>query len=399
MTLIDQSQDILAFVDEFGTPSLDTEKDGVTNLFICVAVLLRPEDVDLAVDQVRKLSQDHFGESEIRSSNIRGRRANKRRLKVLDSLVQIPFSYYALVVDKRHVFRESGLAYKRSFYRFFHRILCRRLTDPGMGISVVADRLGDLEFMKGFSAYIDKHIGPNLFTTFTFGFDDWQNQPLLQIADLVAGTLGKIHDTDHQTTVAQDFQRLLASKRIAEHIWPPYWSRDTALEDLQEPAGNQWDNDIAKACLNKVRSFMTAEVKDATETQEMQRIVLDRLLQQRLLGDEGKHSVITDVLIRMLKDCGFGDIAKQKFTSEIIGGLRDKGFVFAGTSSGMRLAMTWADIRDYLNHDDGIIGPMLSRLGIARETVKVVTNNSLDILASPEYHRLGMLVDCKERME
>jgi len=393
---IDQPEDTIAYVDEFGTPSLDVEKDGVTNLFICAAVLLRPDDKNEAIAKVEQLSKDHFGGSEIRSSNIKGRRADKRRLKVLDALADIPFAYYALVVDKRHVQPNSGLAYKRSFYKFFHKLLCRRLTAPCMGISIVADRLGDLEFMEGFRDYVERNIKPDLFSTFEFRFDDWQNEPLLQVADLIAGTLGKINDPDHRTDASDTFRQKLAGKRIAELVWPPYWNRADALDYLQEPDASQWDTQIAQACLNKVRAFMQGHTDGEPEICEMQRMVLGRLLQQRFLGPEGKESVYTKTLIRMLGDSGFVDLSEQAFKAKVIGGLRDQGFILAGTPLGMRLAMTWADIRDYLNHTDTIIGPMLSRLAAARETVKMATHNGLDILANPEYHRLGALVECAE---
>ncbi|MBT3200720.1 MAG: DUF3800 domain-containing protein [Phycisphaerales bacterium] len=393
---MEQPEDTIAFVDEFGTPSLNTEKDGVTNLFICVAVLLRPDDRAIASEKIDQIRTDHFNNAEIRSNRIRGRRAVDRRLRLLDAIADIPFAYYALVVDKRSIHRDSGLSYKRSFYKYFHKLLCRRLTAAGMGISIVADRLGDLKFMEGFVEYVNKNIKPDLFNTFEFSFDDWQNEPLLQLADLVAGTLGKIHDPDHETEATDAFRRSLSEKRIAELVWPPYWTRSNALDEMQEPDSSRWDSEISRACLAKVRNFMQSQPDGDPDIFEMQRMVLDRLLQQRILGSEGKESVYLDKLLGMLQGAGFSDLHKQTLSSKVIGGLRDKGFILAGTSAGYRMAMTWADIGDYLNHTNNVIGPMLSRLAHAQETIKMATHNDLNILGSTEHAWLGRLLDCDD---
>ena len=366
-------------------------------MFIHVAVLLSAASVSAAEDSITEVQDNLFSGSEIKSRRIGGN--DDRRLKVLAAISTIEFSYYALVVDKDHVHADSGLAYKRSFYKFFHRMLCKRLTSAGANVSVVADRVGSTEFMQGFRDYISRHIGPDLFSSFDFCFADWHDAPLLQAADIVAGTLARIHDPEFISTRAAEFRRLLDGKCIAEHVWPPYWSRPEVFAEMHEPVANRWDADIARSCMNKAGAFISKNVGSQDDVRAMQAIIMDRLLQHRLLGEDRGQSIVSDKLIEILGQCGFDDLSKQAFTSKIIGGLRDEGFILAGTPSGYRLAMSHADIRDYLAHDDSVIGPMLFRLCKAQETIKMATQNELDILEPREYARLARLAQQIRRLQ
>ena len=79
---------LTAFVDESGTNELDTSKPGVSNLFICVAVLVDAAGLDVTGAAVRKLSQDLCGGAEIASKRIAGN--HERRLKFLEGIRDFP---------------------------------------------------------------------------------------------------------------------------------------------------------------------------------------------------------------------------------------------------------------------------------------------------------------------
>ena len=60
---------LFAFVDEYGDPSLETQKSGVSDHFVVVAVMVQPterETLDTAIEVVRR---KHFQTGEMESSN------------------------------------------------------------------------------------------------------------------------------------------------------------------------------------------------------------------------------------------------------------------------------------------------------------------------------------------
>jgi len=56
------------------------------------------------------------------------------------------------------------------------------------------------------------------------------------------------------------------------------------------------------------------------------------------------------------------------------------GVVLAGSPNGYKLALRAADIGEYLEHTESIVQPMLTRVALARQSVKLDTSGRYDIL-------------------
>ena len=52
---------------------------------------------------------------------------HQRVVQVLTTLNPLPFKFYAVVIDKREIRRDSGLVYKDSFYKFLSGLLYKKL--------------------------------------------------------------------------------------------------------------------------------------------------------------------------------------------------------------------------------------------------------------------------------
>jgi hypothetical protein len=61
---------------------------------------------------------------------------------VLEDLKEIPFKFYAVVIDKREIKPDSGLAYKESFHKFLGGLLYRKLFGAFQNLHVTADAFG-----------------------------------------------------------------------------------------------------------------------------------------------------------------------------------------------------------------------------------------------------------------
>jgi len=75
----------------------------------------------------------------------------------------------------------------------------------------------------------------------------------------------------------------------------------------------------------------------------------------------------------------------------LVGVIRDLGVVLAGSPNGYKLALTAADIGEYLAHTESIVGPMLARVKLARQSVRLDTSGRYDILS--QSHDLWSLVE------
>ena len=107
------------------------------------------------------------------------------------------------VVDKRKLEGE-GFKYKKSFYKFLNSILYKELFKVYPGLHLAVDEHGENKFMSEFKIYIEKNHKPNLFSGTEFGFMASPDSVLIQLADVIAGTLGPSSFTNNTCVVVQD---------------------------------------------------------------------------------------------------------------------------------------------------------------------------------------------------
>lgn len=344
-------------------------------MFICVAVIVDEDGLQETEKKIKELSDEQCSGGEIRSSNIGKNHA--RRLKFLNFIKDLPFAYYALVINKDKIPSESGLKYKPSFYKYINRMLYGHLEQTGCNLRLVADEIGSNKFMDSFQNYIHEKGKPDLLTEFEHSFVKSHESPLNQLADLIVGTLSYCFDANKRCAESVEFRNLLRSKEITIQCWP------LNLEPLPKKApdcNKEWDNYLKTTARNRAINFITKNEDSESSNNIMQASIVRYLLFAREFEDKSKQAIIADELIEKLQKDGFEIFSKQAFTSKIIGKIREAGIILSGSNEGYRLALSIADIQDYLNHDKGVIEPMLNRLSIAQKTVKYDLLNKYDIL-------------------
>jgi len=212
--------------------------------------------------------------------------------------------------------------------------------------------------------------------------------PLLQLADLITGTLAWCYDHEKQCDVKKEYRKILQPKQIAITGWP----LKTTFQ-LVNNLNNDFDYIINETCINKVLQFIKEYEKSYDEKRKMQVAVIRHLLFLKTYEDNDIISIHADDLIKHLIGLGFSKLQKQDFSSRIIGKLRDAGIVIAGDNNGYRLATNMNDIDSYINHDITIIKPMIARLIKARESIKLSTTNKYDFLDNQNYGWLKNIVE------
>ena len=360
------------FIDESGSSDDD-------RLFSCVAVLVDDAALDSAREAVEALALEQASGGEIKSKSIGDNHA--RRLRFLEAIQSIEFQYACLVVDKRAIRADSGLRFSKSFNKFFKRLLQRPLeTYSSGGIRAVFDNYGWPNTMSEFERYMDDRMPPSLFFDYQPSHVDSRDERLVQLADLIAGSINWCFDPGRRCPESRAFRELLVKKELSITAWPP--------RDYVAPAAGTASEDasIAREAQARVQQLITRYESSELESERALSIMLEQLLFCRLFEDESRQSVYADQFPAVLAQEGVEMSVRQ--VRGLIGSIRDQGVVVAGSPSGYKLALTVSDVDEYLAHTEGIVGPMLTRVRRARESVKLDTPSRYDILERRDSLRL-----------
>lgn len=375
----------IAYVDETGTNVLDTSTNGESNLFICTAVLVKESDNEKLSNVLLDMSQRLCGGAEIKSSRI-GKK-HERRLKFLQEVKDLDFSYYALIINKDLIPRESGLQYKRSYYKYINRMLYKRVADEFSSLHLIADTIGGQDYMASYEAYLKDKM-PNLMSSFSHDFGDSAETPLLQLADLITGTLGYCFIDTKKGSHSEQFRKILRPKELHIEAWPlrRRVSGETSICGQDEV--------LLDSVRNRAIDFVENNQSAGDEFCRMQGAVVQKLLFHQFFDCDHDGSLSASKLRGHLENLGFDKPSEPTFRSKIVGKIRDAGIVISGTSKGYRLAVSEQDIHDYLVHNRNIIEPMLNRLKRAQDVIKTDVGTDVDILDTQEFHILKSLVEC-----
>ena len=115
---------------------------------------------------------------------------HQRRKRILAELLKVNFSIFAVVIDKSQLIEMKGLHFKPSFYKFTNNIVHKELKRAFREITIVADEIGGSEYMQSFAKYVkERQDIPNLLNDAAFRFENSKNDVLIQLADLISGSI------------------------------------------------------------------------------------------------------------------------------------------------------------------------------------------------------------------
>lgn len=368
---------LFAFVDAYGDPSLGTEKEGVTDHFVVVAVMVETGQLSALQQGIEVVRSKHFNSAEMKSSGIGSNW--KRRNSVISDLLKLPFKCHVLSVDKRQIFKDSGLQYKRPFLKYIHGLLYSRLYGALPDLHVIADRHGSDNFMDGFRDYVHRRHIPTLFDTDAgFRFEDSASQPLIQLADVLAGTIGHALRPDSNRTLDSVLQDL------SDHIltfaeWPPVARR------YVPPAGNESELDrvVRIHSFNQASVFLNNVADSRDPNVRLQIEVLRHLYFNSQYISESAF-ISTKALRKLLRDVLGADISTHTFRTTVVAPLRDAGVLLASGPKGYKIPVSQGDIMSFVEHGHLIAAPLLARLNRARNELLTASNGRLDILGAEE---------------
>ena len=367
-------KEVYAFTDESGAFGWKFDVEGSFTHFIIASIIVEKKDLDFLNEGIETIRSKYFKNAEIKSSKI-GSDSELRRQLITD-LLPLPFSIFAIVIDKRKMAHVRGLRYKQSFYKFTNNILHKEIRKAFPKVTVIADEIGGSEFMKSFSNYFrNKSDQPDLFGEADFSFRKSHEDVTIQLADIIAGSIARKYDERYNTEVDKDFIPLLNEKIIRIQIYP-YTFENYKIEE--SPLATEYDLDIANLCLKQAVEFIQSN-RNSDDLDTLAQVnILDYLL-FRFMNNDLRRYISTKELTNLLEETAHVGMSMQAFRTRIIANLRDKGIIIASSSSGYKIPSKESELFDFINHGTSIIIPMISRLKKCRELVKLGTNNKVDL--------------------
>lgn len=379
---------VYAFIDESGAFGWELDNINVSTHFIITAIIVKESAVDHLRTEAELLRKKHFQTGEIKSSNI-GKNQNRRK-RILADFLSLPFNIFSIVFDKRKLHSMYGLNYKTSFYKFLNNIVHKELRRAFKKITIVADEIGGSDYMQSFSKYVQqKQDIPTFFCEADFQFENSKSDVLIQVADLISGTLGYMYDEHKKSDKVPNYLKMLNKKIIRIQFYPKtfgtYCLTDSALSE-------EYDKDIAELCLKQAVIFINKYQNEDDERRKVQIIVLEYLL-FRFMNNDLRKYIPTKEIMHQLDYMGIEKIPVQSFRTKIIGNLRDNDVIISSSSKGYKIPSKLTELFDFINHGTSIIIPMLERLKKCRDLVKLGTANELDLFDHTEYSSLKKYFD------
>jgi len=370
----------VAYADEFGTNSF--KFDTQSTHFIIATVIVKPENITILEERVNDIRKKHkFQTGELKSNKVGS--DFKRRIKILNDIVKLDFSIYAVVVDKRDL-EVKGFHYKKSFYKYLNNLLYKELFRTFPELELYVDEHGSNDYMLEFKKYVTKNHEKHLFSGIEFDIKDSKSSNLIQLADFVAGTLGHIYDTHKKSDNSSGFLNILQPKISSIRMFPQKYNFEnydfSGIDDNFDPV-------IAELSLRRINDFLNTA--KGTEQKDIDQINFLKLL---LIYQEAYHKpryIKTNEIFNHLNQMRDTSIKEEYFRAKVIGNLRDMGILISSSNKGYKIPTSKKDLESFIRHGNKIVIPMLSRIKNARNAIKLATSNDLDLLDSfPELKKI-----------
>ena len=213
----------------------------------------------------------------------------------------------------------------------------------------------------------------------------------MQVADIVAGSIAKNIDATRASEIdSTNYLALLQSKIIYRKVFP--WSTEEFFELAK--FDSEHDKEIAQLSLRIVDEFCLNN-SGSDETDVKQQIAILQYLRFRFTQNQFRRYISTRELMNHLNNSGYDKMSVSTFRMKIIAKLRDEGVILASSASGYKIPCKVSEVYDFINHGKNVILPMLNRLKKCNDTIRLATNNTLNLFESAEYKELAELLDIK----
>lgn len=203
---------MLVFIDDSGDAGFKLGK-GSSKFFIICAVIfddnLEAEKTALAIKELRReLFKRDDVEFKFHKSN------RKTRKLFLERMAKFKFRVRCLVVDKSLLYSPKLRGNKDSFYSYIIKTMLKYSNGTIFDAKIRIDGSGDRVFRRSFVAYLRRELNGNeRKILLNCKMIDSKNDVLIQMADMIAGTMHRSHQKDKTD---RDIYKNIIKKRIED---------------------------------------------------------------------------------------------------------------------------------------------------------------------------------------
>lgn len=362
-----------AFVDEAGGTELPPTDQESPDYYVICGILQGDHSLSEAKSAALRIVRNHVGSGELKSSNIGS--DTSRRKRILVDIAQGDFPFYCLVVDKIRIWKDSGLRWRSSFYKFLHRMFYTRIRRTSFGINVIAHQYGSSEFMESFKRYIEDRN--SLFDRFNFVSSS--DEPLLQIADMLAGTVRRVFLGQESV----DLLSILGYPSVPIEEWPPMSS---SIREADINGVNEFDNLVPRLALDSARRFVEEYIGSSDQEKHIQAQAI-RYLLYRFNQNPEDYVYRAEIIQHLNQQTGIS-LSEQVLSSTVLAAARDEGVFLSSTDKGVKIPHRAQDIRDWIDRVNSQVVPYLRRIEDARRQMLIASLNRYDIIDPEAYPEL-----------
>ncbi|WP_207432227.1 hypothetical protein [Sabulibacter ruber] len=373
------------YIDEFGNTHSELTPQSSFSHFVYTTLILDEAHLEKAYQVRNLISQKYFNGQPVPSNGLpNNTKGFKKRLQVLEELVALNFDVLALVVNKKE-FAGPGLKRKEVLYKFFSKLLIKQFPTVFTSFSIYANQLGQPEFQADLKSFLNTTatqrdlFNPDRYYTIV---DNPAEEPLLELANFLAGCLGLIYCNSHSHPRSKELFDLLYKRLSVD--FAPFEKTEFSLAHIKE--NKERDTTVKRLAeasaievLRSRRKALTPESKAVLEYLYM----VHRSAPSRLVGT---YEIIERVQIQ------YPSFNERAFRQSIQN-LRDLGVIITSIQgkSGYKLPDRLDDIIGFYKRYMGSIVPMLNRVDHCNR--KLVWSGIIleDILSTDE--NFGLLTE------
>ncbi|MCT3728147.1 DUF3800 domain-containing protein [Elizabethkingia anophelis] len=358
----------------FGDESGTHHKNDISTHYIYSCILLKEENLMKALEVRNHISKYFFSEKKVSSKSIRQKHFH-RRINIIKYLVEnLNFSIYTLIIDKSAI-TSKNLEDKSTFIKFFHNIFIRNIIGNISTINITLDSTGNSIFSRKLRESLlnrNSELVTNLFNQnnkIQYKSDD--EEPLLQLADIVVGSISKIYSGHEKNDRWEELFTLLESKMIS----PVFFPFNSVLAEKDSDGEYQIEKHIYDYVVQNVESFLS-KTEDRIKS-----VIVNHLLKYSKISPSKLIEIyeLRDIIIFELNET-----LKDEQIRLQIRDLRYEGLLIISRAgkSGYKLAVNTSDVNSYFEHYLNYIKPMLQKILIAEDNIRMLSAGQTKLLDS-----------------
>jgi len=204
---------MIIFIDESGDPGFKVNK-GSSKTFVVALVIFNDElDAEETALKIKKLKRT-LGKTD-RFEFKFNKCSQDLRNQFLKTIQNCKFRIRAIVVPKEKIYSPNLRQSKDKFYNYIVKEVLKNNNDTIRDAKIRLDGLGERLFKKEMAVYLRKQLNCSKPIIKDFKFCDSKKNILIQLVDMVAGSIRRSYDSDK--TDCACYKKII-DRRI-EDIW------------------------------------------------------------------------------------------------------------------------------------------------------------------------------------